>query len=39
MLQDEMREKEQTIIEIMARLNLREEKISQELKARNINRY
>lgn len=34
MLQDEMREKEQTIIEIMARLDLRDEKISQRIESK-----
>src|SRR4051812_35932055 len=34
MLQDEMREKEQTIIEIMARLDLHDEKISQRIESK-----
>jgi hypothetical protein len=33
-LQEEMREKEQTIIEIMARLDLRDEKIAQRIESK-----
>ena len=36
MLQDELKEKEQTIIEIMARLDLQDDAISERVKARNI---
>jgi hypothetical protein len=39
MLKDELKEKEQTVIEIMARLDLQDEKVTSGWNLPNINRY